>query len=74
MSSSGDREAVDLLLRHGADLSSIDYKGHCAIMACLHNGISIVLLRYIVDLMDSQGIKYDISSWDYIKEAFSSQK
>lgn len=70
---SGDKEMVDMMLKHGADLSLTDYKGHFAIMPCLENGLSISLLRYIVNMMDEQEIKYSlhISSWDYLKEAFS---
>ena len=62
---------VVLLLKHGSDLSLSDYKGHCAVMPCLENGLSISLLHYIVDMMDEQAIEYDISSWDYLKDAFS---
>ena len=66
----GDIDVVKLLLKHGADLTSLDYKGNCVIMPCLANGLSISLLHYIVDTMDESHISYDISSWDYLHAAF----
>ena len=74
MISAGNEMVVQLLLRYGASLSQTDEYGFCAIMPCLSNGLSIKLLRYIVDLMDKQGVQYDISRWDYLIKAFPWKK
>ena len=70
ITSVGDKDMVQLLLKHGADLSSLDYSGNCIIMPCLANGLSIGLLHFVVDTMDELHIGYDISSWDYLRTAF----
>jgi len=69
----GRRDYLDLLLDYGADLSLPDVKGFCPVMPCLANGISIGLLRYVVNLMEKKGVRYNISSWPYLKMAFQWQ-
>lgn len=64
---------VDLLIKHGASLNELDYQEFCPIMPCLSNGVSISLLRYIIQLMDEQNVRYDISGWAYMKQAFQWQ-
>ncbi|XP_067936505.1 ankyrin repeat domain-containing protein 50-like isoform X2 [Watersipora subatra] len=66
----GNKDMLELLIKYGAELSSLDHAGRCPIMPCLSNGLSIGLLHYVVDAMDEQHISYDISSWQYLHAAF----
>lgn len=66
----GDKAMVERLLQNGASLEQVDHNGYCPIMPCLSNGMSISLLRFIVELMEEQRVSYDISGWDYLRQAF----